>query len=299
MAVFFTDMKQKIRFFTFILTLFCVFVCGCRDLVEDEFDEFSRIPVVNSIFTNNHPLEINLSFTGKLNQTKFDFEENAEVLLYQNDIFAERLDYIGEGRYISKQTLKKQNKISCEIDINGYKTMFCTDTIPGQTIVTDITHIKVSGVNDEGVAYPAVKFTFESNPDEKQYYEVRIRLLRSYGDRYATLEKITDPIILNEGIPLAVFSNELITDAFYEMTLNYTTGSDDGGGMNLYPLIIEFRSISYNYYQFRKQYYLYEQGRIPEGISSVTAVFNMHSNIENGYGIFAGYASFQSDTIYP
>ena len=28
-------------------------------------------------------------------------------------------------------------------------------------------------------------------------------------------------------------------------------------------------------------------------------VFNLYSNVENGYGIFAGYAATLSDTLYP
>lgn len=292
-------MKQKIRLLNHICIVICILVSGCRDLVKDEFDEFATTPVVNSLFTNDVPLEINVSFTGNINATEFDYAEEADVLLFVNDILLERPVYIGEGTYKTNQLIPNKNKISCQIIIDGYNTVYCEDSIPNQTIITDLGHISASGVNEEGDVYPAIKFTFQNNPEEKQYYEVRIRLLRSFGEKYAMLEKITDPVILNEGIPLAVFSNELIKDTLYEMTLNYTTGSSNSSGMKFFPLIIEFRTISYNYYQYRKQHYLYELGRDPDGISSSTTVFNMHTNIENGYGIFAGYTSYLSDTIYP
>jgi len=110
--------------------------------------------------------------------------------------------------------------------------------------------------------------------------------------------EITDPVLLNEGIPIAVFSNEIIQGNSYNITINYTTGSASSTGTNLFPLILELRSISKNYYQFLKQQYLYERGRYPEFGSAFTST-NLYSNIIGGYGIFAGFSSIQSDTIFP
>jgi hypothetical protein len=88
------------------------------------------------------------------------------------------------------------------------------------------------------------------------------------------------------------------------MLINYFTGSAsavNGGPLQttLYPLIVELRSVSYNYYQFVKQKYLYELGRYPEFKAGSIQAFPLYSNVTDGYGIFAGYSVLKADTIYP
>lgn len=88
------------------------------------------------------------------------------------------------------------------------------------------------------------------------------------------------------------------------MTLNYFTGSarsTNGEPLQttLFPLILEVRSVSSNYYHFVKQKYLYEKGRYPEFMAASTTAFPLYSNITGGYGIFGSYSAVQSDTIYP
>jgi hypothetical protein len=121
---------------------------------------------------------------------------------------------------------------------------------------------------------------------------------------FVQILNITDPVLLNEGIPLTVFSNELIESDSYTMTINYTSGNytSNGNGWNteLYPLVIELRAITYDYYMYLKQLYLYETGRYPTDVGGGAVTnFNLYSNIPGGYGIFAGYSWVVSDTIVP
>jgi hypothetical protein len=152
--------------------------------------------------------------------------------------------------------------------------------------------------------YPSVTLAFKTNPTERQYFEIVIRTLQTRYERTASLKKITDPVLLNEGLPLTIFSNEIIIDSVYAMTINYFTGSAGFGGnepyrTTLYPLIIELRSCSDNYYRFVKQKHLYEKGRYPEFLAASTNAFPLFSNIPNGYGIFTGYSVVVSDTLFP
>lgn len=149
------------------------------------------------------------------------------------------------------------------------------------------------------MSYAAVKFTFTNNPGIKQYYEVIIKTYSNDYEDNADLVNITEPLILHEGLPIALFTNELIKNEIYEMTLNYTTNSFSYMDMNLYPLVLEVRNISYDYYQFIKSLYLYEIGRFPDALGSSSSVFPVYSNVKGGNGIFSGYSSCQSDTIYP
>jgi hypothetical protein len=277
---------------------------SCRELVQDEFQEFTPVPTVNSILAVDSIVKVHVSLAGKLDTNQLVLIDNAEVLLYVDGVYKETLTLSDKGIYSSSFVVEKLKTYHCEVSIPGYKTISCSDSIPETSIISDIIHTNKAGKDEEGMTYPAITFTFTNDPAEKLYFEVIIRIIQYRHERVATLETITDPVLLNEGLPIALFSNESIKGNNYSMTLNYFTGS--AGSTNgepvqttLFPLILEVRSVSSNYYHFVKQKYLYEKGRYPEFMAASTTAFPLYSNITGGYGIFAGYSVTKSDTIYP
>ena len=286
-------MYYRISFFLISLLLI-----SCRDLVQDEFPDFAPMPTVNSILIADSLIKIHVSFAGKIDTNKLEEANNALVLLCIEGVFKDTLVCSGEGIYFSPKKVDPLKLYTCDVIIPGYPKVSCSDIIPEPTIIYDIVHINQAGKDREGLIYPSVKFSFKNDPLRNMYFQVALRL-DDYGDeRQGEIIEITDPVLLNEGIPIAVFSNEIIQGDSYTITINYTTGSADSKGTVLYPLVLELRSVSKNYYQFVKQQYLYERGRYPEfGSSFVPA--NLFSNVNGGYGIFAGYSSTLSDTIFP
>lgn len=288
--------------------IFLIFILlelySCRELIHDEFPEFTPVPTVNSILVADSTVKVHVSLAGKLDINKLVLIDDAEVLLYVDGVYKETLTSFDEGMYLSSTVVEPLKTYHCEVSIPGYQTVSCSDDLPKPAIITDILHINKAGKDEEGQTYPAIRFTFKNNPGEKQYFEVVIRLIEHGHERLADLETITDPLILNEGLPLALFSNSLINDSIYAMTINYFTGSagsSNGGPIQtkLYPFILEVRSVSYNYYQYVRQLYLYEKGRYPEFLAGSITAYPLYSNILGGNGIFAGYSFIQSDTIYP
>ena len=282
-----------------LLTLY-----SCRELVQDEFPDFTPVPTVNSVLVAGEPVIIQVSIAGKLDTNKIELVNNAEVLLSVDGQYRETLTYSDEGNYFSSVVVEPNKTYHCEVNIQGFPTVTCTDSIPEAVVISDIIHINKAGKNEEGLTYPAIKFTFTNNPTVKQYYEVVIKLISHGSERLASLERITDPVLLSEGLPIALFNNSLISGSSYTMTINYSSG--EYGSVNgqapqaeLYPLIIELRSVSSDYYKFVKQKFLYEQGRYPEFLAASITAFPLYSNVTGGYGIFSGYSAIQSDTIYP
>ena len=286
------------------LFLILIFLASCRELVTDEFPEFTSIPTVNSILVKDSTIKVQVSLSGKLDTNRLALINYAEVLLYVDGEYKETLSQFDDGMYSSSIVVEPLKTYRCDVTVPGYDLVSGSDLIPVPVAISDIIHIDIAGKDEEGMNYPAIKFTFTNNPSEKQYFEVVIRLQNNRYERIASIKKNTDPVLLNEGLPLPLFSNESIKGSSYTMTINYFTGSAssfNGGPMqtDLYPLILELRSISQNYYKFVKQKYLYDLGRYPEFMAASTTAFPLFSNINNGYGIFAGYCSVKSDTIYP
>lgn len=295
-------LKRPFVFFLPFLPILLLY--SCRKLVQSDFPHFAPVPVVNSILAADSLLKVHISIASKLDTNELKGLDNAQVQLYVDDVFKELLTSTGNGVFTSTTIVEPLKKYECRVDIPGYETVICSNSIPKPSHLWDIIHISVAGKDQEGMTYPAVKFTFSNSKNKKCYYEARIRLIE-YGSEYIPdMYNIVDPVLLNEGLPLSIFSNDIITDTAYTMTINYVTGSygSSNGGTdhtNLYPFILEVRSVSYDYYQFARQKYLYDTGRFPEfGLSSNQA-FQLYSNVKNGYGIFAGYSAVISDTITP
>ncbi|MBN1116429.1 MAG: DUF4249 domain-containing protein [Bacteroidales bacterium] len=287
----------------FVLGL-VILVSSCRKLVSDDFPDFPSVPAINSVLIADSLLTVNLSLTDKIGENILQWVENAQVTIKTNDGLVDTLVYAENGTYKSRLFVQPMNTYSCQVKIPGYNDINCKSDIPETPKIISILHINESGFDEEGTSYSAVKIKFRTNPEALQYYQIGIKLLRGEDVEFAQLEKIVDPILLNEGVPLLIFSNELIEEESYTMTVNYTTGSAHSNGngwqTSLYPFVVELRAISSDYYMFLKSLYLYEKGRYPSDVGNGAVTnFNIYSNIAGGYGIFAGYSYALSDTIYP
>jgi len=328
-----------------LVCFFAIFVfTSCRELVTIEFPDLEPAPVVHCILVEGKPLELRLSWTAAMDTTRLKFIENAQVRLFVNGEYTETLVHLQKGFYAASCMVASSVRYQCEINISGHETIIASDLLPPAIAPTHVQYIPIAGRNEEGLPYPAIRFTFANNPIEKRYYEAVIwEIQRDYDPEwwqwYRTLPNhfthnpetnemfditgefigiwrepiyidvnytaypgpVTDPILKSEGLPIHVFSNELIRGNEYTITLNYTNGSFSSSGdgelvANLRPTILELRSVSYDYYRYAKQKYLYEVNFQPEfGRSNPT--FSLYSNINKGYGIFAGYASVFSDTL--
>src|SRR5450759_4790573 len=151
---------------------------SCRELVQDEFQEFIPVPTVNSILAVDSIVKVQVSLAGKLDTNQLVLIDNAEVLLYVDGVYKETLTLSDKGIYSSSFVVEKLKTYRCEVNIPGYKTVTCSDSIPETTIISDIIHIDKAGKDEEGMTYPAIKFTFTNDPSEKKYFEVIIRLIQ-------------------------------------------------------------------------------------------------------------------------
>lgn len=115
--------------FEYFLVLMFVFI-SCREIVTDEFEEFTPVPVVNSIIISGEPIKVHVSLAQKLDSTRLTLIENAIVSLYIDGIFKETLSFTGDGIYISTISAVPSTKYSCIVDIPGYNEVICTDSIP-------------------------------------------------------------------------------------------------------------------------------------------------------------------------
>jgi hypothetical protein len=260
--------------------------------VNEDIYEFAKSPVLNGIIGNDSLIKVNLSYTGRINDSSFDKEDAARVIISTTDGIDSLVNQ-SDGFYLSSLIAEPGKIYNCFVNIRDEFALASCDTIPPLPVLTEVVFNPFACVDQEGSTYPSVEISFANNPDISSYYEIKIWLF-NYNVDEANLINITDPVLLNEGLPLPLFSNKLITSDKYAMTINYNSGSS----YNNMPFIIELRAVSRNYYNYVRSKYIYELGRYPE-FGDVAVPQSLYSNIENGYGIFAGYSNVFSDTINP
>lgn len=277
---------------------------SCRDLVDADVPDFPPVPVLNAILVDGKPIEAHVSIASKLDTIELPGISNAVLELYKDNEFVEIMSHSENGWFVSGHYAQSGKTYALHLSIECYETVTAHCNVPAPAALLSYEHVSIAGKDEEGLTYPSISFSFENNPDKELFFHARIRLFQSDYEWDAEIFNIIDPVLLNEGIPLTVFSNELITGNIYNMLINYQTGvaTSDDGGPNvtvLMPLILELRSVSKDYYLFARQKYLYDSGRFPEfGINAQTA-FPLYSNVEGGYGIVAGYSFTATDTIFP
>lgn len=304
---------MSLRYFSIILLILIISFSSCRSLVTDEFDNFPQKIVVNSIIKAEERINVNVSLTGNINDDILPLVENAKISLFINDKFCEYLTYVGEGNYRSTTIPHENDKISC-IVVSDTDTARCSCIIPVKIIPKDIDFFEFVDIDDNGYPLDGLRFTFDNNTQQTEYIEINIFTSNNNMDdrlnfRPAYIENITDPIIQQGGVPIPIFSTEYIEDNVYNVELHFIRSGgidyssyDPSTGEYQYikmPIFIKIANVDRTYYNYRKEYYLYQEARYSDGITDFSGTQNISSNIENGYGIFAAYTEYIPDTIYP
>jgi len=285
----------------YFLLIFLLFpLSGCRKLVQSEFPDFEKKPVINAILVENKPLTIHVSLSAKIDSNRLEVVDNAEVYLFENDQIIEKLTCEGKGVYTSENIVKAGNTYSCEVLIAGYNKATCKCTIPEPVCITDVKKTGYAGTDEDGYIYSSFSFTIKNNSHVRQYFEVVLYNENEKTEKVIKLFNVSDPVLQYEGIPSPLFSNELMSQESYTMNINIATSFVyDNASINntCEPRRFVLRTVNYEYYMYVKQLYFYESGRFPDYIGSTLIAAPLFSNVENGYGIFAGYSSCLSDTI--
>ncbi len=272
-----------------VLFIATLLFSGCREMIQNDFPDFEQIPTLNSIITPDSLIELHLSVSNKLSKDSLAVFENASISLFVNATFYQKLTYTSRGIYLSDTIVKAMNNYRCEL-VWQNSIIVASCFAPQYTALQNVELNPYAWINMDGMTSPAVEFTISNNPLEKAYYEARIKVLEK-----ATYD-INQSFYYNDAFILNQFSNETIADS--KITKKFEFELRNLSLDAEYAYILELRTISVDYYRYMQSLRLYEQGRFPTFDIGSIAPYNLYSNVENGYGIFAAYASTFSDTLF-
>lgn len=190
-------------------------------------------------------------------------------------------------------------------------------------MVKDVNIIENATLDEEGNACPAIMVTFKTDPNKRQYYQSSIdaaffyyyyylgMIYNSTGTRGTMNHSINtdDPVLLNEGSDLLLFSNEIIPDTAYTLKVNasFNSHSYSSSGQAVAfdsivrsgYVVVSMSGIAESCYQYRKSQ---EAFQAPDAYTNLflgtITPLNLYSNVENGRGLFTAIAPVTCDTVF-
>ena len=309
---------------TFIFLFFAALtLTGCRKQVSDyERPDFDSQPTLNAVLQEGQPVWAQVTFAQGLDSVRPSACTDAEVLLYVDGQFTEKLQHEGDGLYVGGTSAEALHEYACKVIIPGFDTLFAQTEMPEKPVVTGVEIMENATVDDEGRPCPAFLVTFRTDPNRNLYYSSNI--YASFKNNYYDAQyhsylghstesgtmsasiNTDDPVLLNEGSDRLLFSNAIITDTTYTMKVNAWFSNHGWGGQHTGGVIersgevvVRMHGLSESAYHYMKSQDAFDE---PDAYTNlflgVVTPLNLYSNVENGRGVFAAIAPMTCDTIF-
>jgi hypothetical protein len=288
-----------------LFIIFLILQISCSKEIEIDLDNTKAL-VLNSIFNPDSLFTFHITATASLLNNYDTLSENLHFSLYDEDkLIFESVSQSG----LFKTNLKPVSgrKYTVELQSSNFPALKAIDAIPNLVPIDNAYMIFPSGVDAFGFYIAEACVSFTDPPNETNYYELIISSKPGGANAWNSEYETNDPVLQNEGDqdyhPTSFFfSDELFNGEPYEMRIKHGTGySLKDNKLTAFPLYATLRSVSMNYYKYRKFYtrHAYNQQFQNEFLDLIFKgePQNMFTNIENGYGIFAGYCESTTQMI--
>lgn len=309
---------------TTILFLFAALaLSGCRKEIKNyEYPDFDPQPSLNAVLQHGEPVWAQVTLAQCLDSVHPAPCTDAEVLLYVDGQFAERLHHEGDGLYVGETTAEALHEYACKVIIPGFDTLFAQTEMPEKPVVTNVEIMENATVDDEGNPCPAFMITFRTDPNQNlyyasniyaaflnEYYDIETHAYMGHSSESGTMTasiNTDDPVLLNEGSDRLLFSNEIITDTTYTLKVNAWFSSHGWGGQHSGGVMERWGEVVVRLHGLSESGYHYLKSQnAHEDLDAYTNLFlgtinpiNLYGNVENGRGVFAAIAPMTCDTIF-
>jgi hypothetical protein len=275
-----------------ITIISCLLLAGCELVFEVDVPFEGQQLTVNAPFTPDSVWKATVSLNRFiLNEPPFERIENAEVAVYQDGVFIDNLIHQRDGIYKSQHTKPLPgNNYEIRVSAANYPPVIGKSNLPPAAPITNVTILN-SKEDINGVEQSTIRLTFQDDPEATNYYQVVV--LKRYEEvrprigfvvRTYTLQITSDdPLVQNEN-PVES-DGLLLKDNLFngkEAEISFKVPA----GLYFYDYnIICLRTVSEDYYKYMTTSQL--QNRT--ATDPFSQPVHVHTTLENGFGIFAGY----------
>ena len=302
----------------FILLAVTIF-SSCQKEIEVELEELIAKPVINCLFTSGKPFRVHISLSKNPTDTSSHTINEALVVVYGNDGTEEQLSSSGNGYYSKSTVIPVAGVVyTLRVIVPGMDETSATGFVPLSAV--KITNVEskagyktepVMGTGEEArIPVQNLKVQFVHDPQKLDYMGLSVAQYATTrhwsNDSFAIVEDKTkfnlgyldsdDPAVLSEGLgtfyvhEMLLFRDINFTGQSAAVQFNVEKESSS-------KFWLRFFHFSPEAFQYVKSWFIHEYTQDYD-FWEVYEPQPLYSNIENGYGIFAGY-SMQLYEVYP
>ena len=289
----------------FLLLSISLVYISCEKIIPFEGDVNVPKLVINSIFESDSTFKVHVSSSRSVIDTaSFQNIEDAIVTIKDdNGNIIETLNHIDNGFY-SGQTYPSQNKIyTLKVNHPNYNNISASDSLPSPITINNVDTLKVEDpINGDRLQ---ISMNFDDPENTQNYYLIETYSVNEYLviknsdtteyelDTTKQYMVLTDEVFQNGGSPWreqGLFNDLLFNgqNKTLELEIPYEDISEIGIGYEwsykTKSARVYLHNISKSYYYYRTSLELYQSA---SGNPFAQPV-QVYSNIENGFGVFAG-----------
>lgn len=294
-----------------ILIIGISLISACHKEIEVDFPDMDEKLVIYSLFCPDSVFSVFIAKTTSFDDSIQMFVDNSTCKLFANNEFLFEFLNQDSGYYIAPNQYKPIPGINYKIEVLHPKlpTITAEDKIPEYCpVISELSIIDSAKMNNEAHYFSELFFNLTDNPEQSNFYEIEtlIRedsvvgcidssLLSWFYERntYYAILSTDDYILNNESLndfyPIQwPFSDELFNNSKHTFSVYYYTPAFIDYSVE-YNLFLKTRSVSENYFLYRKKLIQHLFNQIGDFWTGTGNPVNMYTNVNNGYGIFAGY----------
>ena len=296
------------------LPLLLIALTACEQVIRPDLPEHTPRLVLQAFFTADSTWTAYVGRSVGILETLPPSEQavaGATVELLEGDRVVGELRFLdrSEVYVLDDNPLEAGRSYSLRVSAPGFATIRATDTIPGPVAASADTHVAgTRSAREDSLArnrFPySIQVEIQDPPGETNYYQISVHYYDGPVRREFSFST-RDPSIMgasdSEESPFeeegwhgsAPFFKDTLFDGQtheIELTEVYQRGfPSQPSTVSAYrnKLFVQVLHISEDYYEYHKTALLHEETRE----NPFAEPLGVHGNVENGYGIFAGYSS--------
>lgn len=312
----------------YLLLISLLFLFSCTEEIFDIKTTYEQKLAVSCLFSADSSFTVFIAHTKNMTDTSTNlFVDNATVIISDDKGNSETLTQTEQGKYQGIDLIAQtQTRYTINVSHPDFENVQASDSIPVPEHIINARLFFMAGeIIDQGhFKSDLLIYNFTNNPEIKQYFEI---YTVGKGDTAFKYDHITstwyaffeparlgmkylcrNPLIDAEDYELhnfqtLVFSDRGIKDEIIELEISsYAPDKDEGRVFNIIPNVnpdFVLNTVSNNYYKYKTSLYKQIENEYYRNAVAFEVFMNfvytssnidIFTNIENGYGIFAGYS---------
>lgn len=263
----------------FAFILFFLTACDITKTIDYDIDYSPDKIVITGFIGSGNRAEVYISTSHQPLSQATDSVFDAEVSLFEDGEYVGNLTGTGPLFVTEAFTPKPGKSYSVKASMNGYPDAFSEpEIIPSPVQLDSVKYI----LNSEREIYLS---TYFKDPLGKNYYDLKYIL--SYNDTLFNKDRLQTPLINTTVFDDKLFEN---TEFRHERQLSLSAGRYNNKNIQFNTIYVVLFSVTQSGYKYYKS--LNEADYTNGDMYTIPSV--IHSNINEGYGVFAAYST---DTI--